>query len=183
MLNLNEVTQEISTSFHQSQSQENIYQDHFDISSQNNFENQLERTQLLSESDNETDAIQNRSEINIQRTRANKKACVICKSSSNKLHKISHSAIVDAFVRTNILISKLGRACNHHFENYHHESRLTEEALSQIEVYDEQIQLSSTEIVEIIQSLRNEARFSQLRYRFNDFNRIDPEKCKDMLGT
>lgn len=91
--------------------------------------------------------------IKIKRARINNKSCIVCKSSSNKLHVINKSARMSAFIETNILIDSKCRACSSHFESFHKQSRLTEESLQKIEVYDDTSNLTTEEILEILEAV------------------------------
>jgi len=84
--------------------------------------------------------------IQIQRTRKNFKTCIICNSSMNKLHRISQSAITDAFVRTNILIPEGSRCCSEHFEEFNRHFRLKSSDIALIQIHDESINLKSESI-------------------------------------
>ena len=126
---------------------------------------------------------QEKCSIKIKRARINNKNCIVCKKSSNKLHVISKSARIDAFIETSILIDPKSRSCSSHFEGFHKESRLTDESLQKIEVFDDISNLTTEELLEIVEALRYIAKHNTFAYRFSDYSRIDPQECQDFLGT
>lgn len=89
---------------------------------------------------------------------------------------------MSAFIETNILIDSKCRACSSHFESFHKQSRLTEESLQKIEVYDDTSNLTTEEILEIVEAVRYIAKNNSFAYRFSDYSRIDPQECVDFLG-
>lgn len=128
------------------------------------------------------DQSQDKCSIRIKRTRINNKSCIVCRSSSNKLHVISKAARIDAFIETNILIDPKCRACSFHFESFHKESRLTSQSLQQIEVFDDTSNLESDELLDILESVQHIAKFNSFAYRFSDYNRIVSNECEKLLG-
>lgn len=72
--------------------------------------------------------------VNIVRTNANQKKCVICnrtryKKGNNKLTRITDKTVVDAYIKTSILIPFGCRSCGHHLEK---NGFLNEESLGNI---------------------------------------------------
>ena len=123
--------------------------------------------------------------INIKRTKIKFKSCVICNTNylSKKLHRINQSAILDAFLQTNILIPSNSRACSDHFENANTKSRFISSAIEMIIEFKESIELNSQQIGYIIEGLRKENNFSNLRSRFSSPEKIDSEECKKLTGN
>jgi hypothetical protein len=91
-------------------------------------------------------------------------------------------AIIDAFIRSNIFISFNSRACSFHFEDFGKESRLTQDSLENIEVYDDNLCLKPDELSKILSLFLREIKTSQLGSRFSNFDRINSEESQRLLG-
>ena len=61
--------------------------------------------------------------MNLNRTTVNHKKCAICNKINGgkknyKLHRINDKAVVDAYIKTSILIPLGSRACRIHFDEF-----------------------------------------------------------------
>lgn len=61
--------------------------------------------------------------IDIVRTRATQNKCILCKrkrstKSGKKFKRISDQSVIDAYIKTSILIPFGSRGCTHHFDSF-----------------------------------------------------------------
>ena len=73
------------------------------------------------ESDNKDSKESDYMYLDIARTNSSQKKCVICKAKrykSKKLKRIPKKAIIEAYLKTSILIQFGCRACVHHFDEF-----------------------------------------------------------------
>ena len=120
--------------------------------------------------------------INICRTKINYKKCIICNDAKKKLNRVNRYAMVDALVRKNILIPEGSTSCTLHFEDHNSKLRLNSSALVHLEVFDNRSKLKIDEIENIIEMLRYETLYSNIKDRCSDFHRIDSAEIKDLTG-
>ena len=99
-----------------------------------------------------------------------------------KLNRVNRYAMVDALVRKNILIPEGSTSCTLHFEDHNSKLRLNSSALVQLEVFDNRSKLKIDEIENIIEMLRYETLYSNIKDRCSDFHRIDSAEIKDLTG-
>lgn len=146
----------------------------------------VKKTSKVELSDKETcneSSANNEDEIyKIKRTKKNKKNCLICKSSKNKLYKISQHAITDVFIKTRILISENIRACSHHFVDLSKHTRLKSEAMNKIEYIEDTTMTVSNELKNLLESVSSLAYYNQLGHRFSRIETMQDIECRDLLG-
>lgn len=85
----------------------------------------------------------------------NKKKCCICnilfsKAKRCKQRKINQEAIIEAFIKTGVLIKTDSRCCSDHL----YKGRFREEALSNLKASYDTIKMSNYETVNLIFSLK-----------------------------
>lgn len=125
--------------------------------------------------------IQNCLSIDIQRTIASHKKCVVCyrKDSSTKLRKVNDEAILDAYLKTSIFIPFDCRICSNHLDanNY-----LNDESINNLKSYETKINMKKCQIKKVIGMLRYAAIQNSFFNKFNTLNTLDNKTCKDITG-
>lgn len=119
--------------------------------------------------------------VDVERTKSGHRNCVICnrKNTSAKLKLVSTEAIIDVFVKRNVLIPFTSRACQWHFQ----QSKLfTDEAIEQITTYDTSTRLDKRMVEELLVHLRDSSRRNTLLDRFQCTVSLDEDLCLSHTG-
>lgn len=124
---------------------------------------------------------QNCLSIDIQRTMASHKKCVVCyrKDSSTKLRKLNDEAILDAYLKTNIFIPFNCRVCSYHFDEHNY---LNDESINNLKAYETRINMKKCQIKKVIGMLRYAAIHNSFFTKFNTLKTFDNKTCKDITG-
>lgn len=122
--------------------------------------------------------------LNIQSTSGSHSKCCVCgmKSSYFKSHHfktVSQEAIIDAFIKTLVLIPKGSRCCLAHIDE---NGFLRESSIAELSHDSEKSELKSSEIEKIIYDLRDRATSNSLFHKFSSVNTLPSNMCKCITG-
>jgi hypothetical protein len=130
--------------------------------------------------DDKNDRNCNRFRVDLPRTKSSHKICVVCDRKNEKKKLISKAAIINAFLKSNILIPYGSRACKKHFNE---SNILKEEELDNLKIEKSYILLKSDEIKFTIQILRYAAIKNNFFDKFKDTLLLDNSTCESMTGN
>ena len=135
-----------------------------------------------SDNNNRTNKINTDSSIyvNIPKSYASHKKCVICLRGNLKLTVIPMNAIALAYFKTNILIPKNARCCHSHFTE--DKSRLKEEAMDDLVPHSNQIQVNGIYLLDLLGALRNIFINKSLFEKFKNSSIVENDDCIQFSG-
>lgn len=161
---------------------DNVFNDDIDDDFNQNLDSDLEASsgEECLDINSHTNKTSNKITLKINRTIASHKMCVICGEKHKKLKLVINRAILDCYLKTNILIPFGCRACGNHLNEFR---LITEDSIKNVKVYANEISLKSSDLKLTMEFLRFSALKNSLFERFNDKSTLAEDLCQSITGN
>ena len=119
--------------------------------------------------------------VEIPRTKSSHKICVICNSGKiQKKSAISKMAVIDAYLKTSILIPYGSRSCTKHLNEFNY---IKDEEINNLKIEKSYIYLKDSEIKFTMQLLRFCVIRSSFFDKFENVELLDSHLCQTITGN